>query len=432
MSIRLTVFMAVFNALAGSITADVAAFSGADGAGMYSVGGRGGIVYEVTNLNDSGEGSFRAGCAEKGPRTIVFRVSGTIKAKSRINIVNPFITVAGQTAPGDGVCIRDAELMIRTHDVIVRYMKFRRGNEREAKGDCLNVMSGAHDVIVDHCTCTWGTDENLSCYGATNVTIQWCMIGEGFYGHSCGGLWGPGNSYHHNLIYSNGTRNPKLAYGKDADVWDIRNNVIYNFGYQSCYGSASGNVNFVNNYYEYGPGTQDGQVRCRIAVGDGWNVYADGNFVYGCPEITADNWAGGIQGKYVKSDKPFEAAAVTIQPAKEARKYVLQSAGAKRDAADIRFLNEMKTRTYSFAGKKGNREYPGIPDSIEQVGGWPELKSQTAVADADRDGMCDEWEMQNGLSPENEEDRNGYTLDKDYTNLEVYINGLCPGPYDKL
>jgi hypothetical protein len=403
------------------------AFPGAEGAGMYSVGGRGGVVYEVTNLNDSGPGSFRAACDASGPRTVVFRVSGTIQALSRISIMNPYITIAGQTAPGDGICIRDKELFIRTHNVIVRYMKFRRG--QATGGDSLNVMYGADNVIIDHCTATWGSDENLTCYDVTNVTIQWCMVGEGFYGHSCGGLWGPNASYHHNLIYSNGTRNPKLAYGAEGKVWDFRNNVIYNWGYESVNGSDIGNLNIVNNYYEYGPGTNGGSLRYKITGGGGWNVYADGNYTWGYPNITADNWSGGIHGTYVRYDTPFEAFPITQQTAEVARKYVVANAGAKRDSADVRFLNEMQTRTYSFAGLKNGKLYPGIPDSMDQVGGWPTLNSLPAPVDTDRDGMPDVWETANGLSPTNPQDGNSYTLDASYTNLEVYLNSLCPDPY---
>lgn len=426
---RLTAAAFGLIALRCAVLAVPPAFPGAQGAGMYSVGGRGGLVYEVTNLNDSGPGSFRSACEASGPRTVVFRVSGTIQALSRISVLNPYITIAGQTAPGDGICIRDAELMVRTHDVILRYMKFRRGNTSAVGGDSLDVMYGADKVMVDHCTATWGQDENLSCYGVTNVTIQWCMIGEGLYSHSCGGLWGPDCSYHHNLIYSNGTRNPKLAYGIEGHVWDFRNNVIYNWGYESSNGDIVGNLNMVNNYYEYGPGTRPGGLQYRITSGSGWNVYADGNFVWGYPAITTDNWAGGIQGTYVRYYAPFTAPAITEQTAELAREYVVTRTGAKRDSADFRFLNEIKTRTYSFSGLKNGTLYPGIPDTMDQLGGWPTLNSLPAPADSDHDGMPDDWERAKGLSPTDANDHNGHTLDTNYTNLEVYLNSLCPDPY---
>jgi len=395
---------------------------------MYAVGGRGGDVYEVTNLDDSGPGSFRAACEASGPRTVVFRVSGTIHGRSRINVLNPFITIAGQTAPGDGICLRGTELMVRTHDVILRYMKFRRG--KDPSGDSLDIMYGADQVIVDHAT-VWGSDECLSNYGTTNVTIQWCMIGEGLLPHSCGGLWGPNSSYHHNLIFSNGTRNPKLAYGKAGQVWDFRNNVIYNWGYESTNGDSVGNANIVNNYYEYGPGTRPGGVRHRITSGNGWNVYAAGNYVAGYPAISADNWADGVQGTGTRSLAPFESPPITMQPAVLARQYVLAGAGAKRDAADLRLLRELQTRTCSFVGNKDGTPYPGIPDSIEQLGGWPKLTSLPAPLDGDHDGMPDQWETAHRLDPASATDRNGFTLDPDYTNLEVYLNSLVPKPERK-
>jgi len=404
------------------------AFPGAEGAGMYSLGGRGGVVYEVINLNDSGPGSFRAACEASGARTVVFRVSGTIVGLSRISILNPYITIAGQTAPGDGICIRGCELMIRTHNVVLRYMRFRG-----SAADSLDVMYGANNVVVDHCTVTWGGDECLSAYGNTNVTIQWCMIGEGLYDHSCGGLWGSSSSYHHNLIYSDGTRNPKFAYTAGDAVADFRNNVVYNWGYQSSNAGDTGLVNMVANYYEYGPGTAGGSARYRI-LGDGGAslyVYATDNYVWGYPAVTADNWAGGIQATCIRSYTPFDAPAVTQQTAEVAREYVVGSAGCSypgRDSADLRFLNEMETRTYSFAGLKNGVLYPGIPDASTALD-WPTLNSLPAPTDSDHDGMPDAWETANGLNPGNAADRNYYTLNASYTNLEVYLNSLCPNPY---
>ncbi len=426
---RKTVILAiVLSMLSRAALASVPAFPGAEGYGMYSVGGRGGVVYEVTNLNDSGAGSFREACAASGPRTVVFRVSGTIEVLSRINVLNSYITIAGQTAPGDGICLRGGEMMVRAHNVIVRYMKFRG-----SPADSLNVMYGANNVIIDHCSISWGGDENGSFYGNTNVTIQWCMIGEGRYDHSCGGLWGSSSTYHHNLIYSNGTRNPKFAYTEGDAAADFRNNVIYNWGYQSSNAGDVGNVNMVANYYEYGPGTGAGTAKYRI-LGDGGanlNIYAADNYVWGYPVITADNWAGGIQAVCVRSYVPFEAPAITQQPAELARQYVVGSAGCsypERDSTDLRFLNEMKTRTYSFAGLKNGLLYPGIPDATTTLD-WAVLNSTAAPTDADHDGMPDTWEAAKGLSSANAADRNYYTLDPNYTNLEVYLNSLCPDPY---
>jgi pectate lyase len=429
---RLMTVLFVLGVADGLCEAVAPAFPGAEGYGMYSIGGRGGVVYEVTNLNDNGTGSFREACAASGARTVVFRVSGTIQALSRISILNPYITIAGQTAPGDGICIRDAELMVRTHDVIVRNIRFRRGNTSATGGDSLDVMYSSDKVVIDHCSASWGEDESLSCYGNTNITIQWCMIGEGLYDHSCGGLWGPNSSYHHNLFYSNGTRNPKLAYGSAGNVWDFRNNMVYNWGYESSNGDVVGNLNMVNNYYEYGPGTLSGSLRYKITSGGGWNVYAAGNYVWGYPDITADNWSGGIQGTYVRSYTPFTAPDITMQTAEVAHNYVLAAAGAispRRDPVDVRVINQIQTRTYTFAGLKNGTLYPGIPDSMAMVGGWPTLNATAAPVDTDHDGMPDSWETAKGLNPNNAADRNSYTLDASYTNLEVYLNSLCPDPY---
>jgi hypothetical protein len=416
--------------------AQIPAFPGAEGFGMHAVGGRGGDVYEVTNLNDSGPGSLREACGAKGPRTVVFKVSGTIPLKTRLTVVNPYITIAGQTAPGDGICIRDEALMVRTHDVIIRYMRFRIGGRLEkGTGDSIGVWRGSKDVIVDHCSMSWGTDENASFYGNTNVTVQWCMIGEGLYGHSCGGLWGPDSSYHHNLIYSNGTRNPKFAYSRPDAVSDFRNNVIYNWGYQSSISGGNDSVNIVNNYYKYGPGRDPSNPLSYVIVNvvDASNLYVAGNYVWDFPLITADNWSGGVQGKgAVRMPQPFAAPAIAMQPAEEAYELVLAQAGAtmpKRDAVDERVVGQVRTRTHTFSGMKNGVKYPGIPDSMEQVGPYPELKSTPAPLDTDRDGMPDEWEKARGLDAKDPEDRNGHKLHSDYTNLEVYLNGLASDPY---
>jgi len=418
----------------------IAAFPGAEGFGMYAIGGREGAVHEVTNLDDSGPGSLRAACEAEGPRTVVFRVSGTIQLKSRLNIMNPYITIAGQTAPGDGICLRDDALMVRTHDVIIRHMRSRVGGSMaKSAGDSIDVMRGSRDVIIDHCSLSWGTDECASFYGNRNVTVQWCMIGEGFYPHSCGGLWGSDSSYHHNLIYSNGTRNPRFAFNEPNTVSDFRNNVVYNWGYQSGYGGENGQVNMVNNYYRPGPGTRE-EVTGRIvrpAVTGRW--YIEGNFVEGSPKISANNWDGGVQTaekielNTIRVRKPFAAPSVRTQSAKDAYDTVLQAAGCtvpRRDAVDERVLQQVRTKTYTFTGRKEDMSYPGIPESVEMAGGWPELRTYDVPADSDHDGMPDAWEKTKGLNPDDPQDRNGHKLDTHYTNLEIYLNSLCPDPYN--
>jgi hypothetical protein len=414
----------------------IAAFPGAEGFGMHAVGGRGGVVYEVTNLNEDGPGSLRAACEATGPRTVVFRVSGTIQLTRRLNINNPYITIAGQTAPGDGICIRDEAVMIKTHNVIIRNMRFRIGDKRaKSTGDSIDAWRGSDNIILDHCSISWGTDESGSFYGNTNLTIQWCMVGECLYGHSCGGLWGPVSSYHHNLIHSNGTRNPKFAYSRPDTVSDFRNNVVYNWGYQSSIAGGNDNVNMVNNYYKYGPGRDANSPLSYKIVGivDNCNMFVAGNYVWGFPKVTADNWAGGVQGApCVRAEKPFPAPAITMQPAEEAFELVLANAGAirpRRDSVDERVVHQTRTRTYTFASRKEGILYPGIADSTDMMGGWPELRTYDVQGDSDHDGMPDAWEKAKGLNPSDPEDRNGHKLDKGYTNLEVYLNSLCPDPY---
>lgn len=242
----------------------VLAFPTAEGYGKYTIGGRGGKVYEVTNLNDSGEGSLRAAIEAKGPRTVVFRVSGTIDLKSALNIRNPYITIAGQTAPGDGICIKRYPLNISADEVIIRYIRIRLGDESTRSDDAISARY-RKNIILDHISASWSIDETMSIYHCENVTIQWCMITESLSqsnhtkgSHGFGGIWGSNYStYHHNLLAHHSSRNPRWASGGGFN--DYRNNVLYNWGYNSSYGGEKhqvGNpkfsditVNFVNNYY---------------------------------------------------------------------------------------------------------------------------------------------------------------------------------------
>ena len=245
----------------------VLAFPTAEGYGKYTIGGRGGKVYEVTNLNDSGEGSLRAAIEAKGPRTVVFRVSGTIDLKSALNIRNPYITIAGQTAPGDGICIKRYPLNISADEVIIRYIRIRLGDESTRSDDAISARY-RKNIILDHISASWSIDETMSIYHCENVTIQWCMITESLSqsnhtkgSHGFGGIWGSNYStYHHNLLAHHSSRNPRWASGGGFN--DYRNNVLYNWGYNSSYGGEKhqvGNpkfsditVNFVNNYYKPG------------------------------------------------------------------------------------------------------------------------------------------------------------------------------------
>lgn len=417
--------------------ASLPAFPGAEGFGANTPGGRGGRVLFVTNLDDSGPGSFRAACEAEGPRTIVFRVSGTIALQSDIIVRNPYLTIAGQSAPGDGICLRDHTFGVATHDVIVRYLRGRLGDESKSQSDGLDILNGSRDVIFDHCSATWSVDECLSLSGnVSNITVQWSLIGESLRKsvhakgpHGYGSLSranGP-VSWHHNLWIHNDARNPRLGdnYGRGPTfpTFDVRNNVIYGFG-----GTASGltqgklKINYVANYLRAGP---DSTAKTPMTIGPNSDItlYLEGNVYDGHPDFTADNTkfvsAYEIDGKrqVQLTTTPFEVAPVKTVPAAEALELVLASVGAslpKRDAVDARLVDQVRTR----AGRMIN--------SQKEVGGWPELKTGPVPADQDNDGLPDEWEKANGLNAGNAAD-SALDSDKDgYTNLEEYLNATDP------
>ncbi len=439
------------------------AFPTAEGYGKYTVGGRGGVVYEVTNLNDKGPGSLRAAVEAKEPRTVVFRVSGTIELASAITIKHPFITIAGQTAPGDGICLKNYPLNIGADDVIIRYLRVRLGN---ASGEDHDAVSGrfVKRVIVDHVSATWSVDETMSIYHCDSLTVQWCIIAESMFNsnhikgaHGFGGIWGSNyGTYHHNLIAHNSSRNPRMASG--SGFMDYRNNVLYNWGYNSLYGGENqqagdpkysfSKFNIVNNYYKPGPATQPGDISYRIAnpsmrndVSDFGKWYIAGNVVEGNAQVTINNWNGGVQPQggavnlqYVKMEQPWPSMPIRQQNAKEAFDLVVEQAGAslpKRDIMDARILKEAKEGYATYEGSSYKRTKKvadstkkiGIIDTQNDVGGWPELKSTPAPNDTDHDGMPDDWEKKNGLDPNDPKDRNN--LEKDgYTMLEKYLNSI--------
>ncbi|MDR0543622.1 MAG: pectate lyase [Dysgonamonadaceae bacterium] len=428
------------------IHAQIPAFPGAEGWGMYAKGGRGGIVLEVTNLNDAGSGSFREAVMNPNPRIVVFRVSGTIELKSELLITSPYLTVAGQTAPGSGICIKGFPFDIAgTHDIVVRCIRIRPGISSGLTGseiDGIEVRESSN-VIFDHCTISWSNDEGINNWHKSSfITFQWCMMSEPLdksvhekgahgFGATIGGYKA---SFHHNILACGTARNPSIG-GNNQNftvLLDVRNCVIANWGHRSCDGKPL-SINLVNNYYKPGPATRD-DVRRRIARIDNaekmgftglWHI--NGNYVEGYPEISADNWNGGVdfeQGASKERNRqplPFETAFVTTQPAKEAYDLVLKHAGViapKRDVQEERIVSHIKTNQYPHGTA-------GIIDKVEQAGGWPVLSSAAPPVDTDHDGMPDEWEITHGLNPDDASDAIKITMDG-YTNIENYINSLVP------
>lgn len=455
-----------------SAHAQLPAFPGAEGAGMYTSGGRGTrdtatTVLEVTNLKDDGQpGSLRYALTTAAPyRTVVFRISGTIHLNSPLRI-NSNTTIAGQTAPGGGICVADYQVGIGGDNVIVRYMRFRLGDRHQKKtdqngnpidgsgGDDAFGGLGRNNIIVDHVSASWSTDEALTIYRGDNLTIQWCLISEplnysyhfetgdtDYEHHGYGGIWGAKHaSMHHNLIAHCRNRNPRFAgvstYTPNTagtENVDFRNNVIYNWGINTVYGGEGGNYNVVNNYYKYGPSTGN-NVKYRVCnpstnatIGFGkW--YVNGNFVDGSAVNTTNNWLGVSVSDtaLVKVTAPFNTGyAVNTETAPAAFESVLGKAGCsrpERDTLDQRVVHDVVARTGRIIDVQGG--YPHGTPYEATVNAWPAITSLPAPADNDHDGMPDEYERAHGLNPANAADRNGYASNG-YTHLENYLNSLA-------
>lgn len=438
------------------------AFPGAEGYGKYTTGGRGGEVYIVNNLNDDGEGSFRAAATAKHPRIIVFAVSGTIHLKSPLPI-SKNVTIAGQTAPGDGICLADEPVTLSGDNIIVRYLRFRMGDRFQNKGmvdkaGSDDAFGGSHktNIIIDHCSMSWSTDEAFSVYRGDSTTLQWNLIEEplnysyhfekgdkDFEHHGYGGIWGGAHlTAHHNLFAHCGSRNPRFngtRLGEDVELVDYRNNVVYDWGHNSAYGGEGGRYNMVANYYKYGPSTKK-DVKNRIvnpsylkSVGFG-KFYVAKNEVDGFPEVTNNNLLGvqldkgfGVDNLInIVVNQPFEVMPIPTTSAFKAYQDVLKDVGAtlpKRDTLDQRIIREVKNRTGRMIDVQGGFPH-GTPYEVSKIA-WPDLKSLPAPKDTDQDGMPDDWEMKNHLNL-NKNDASGYDLNKNYTNIEVYINSFNP------
>lgn len=447
------------------------AFPGAEGFGKYSTGGRGGQVVEVTNLDDDGTGSFRAALtAFPGePITIVFRVSGIIDLKSELYLKRSNVTIAGQTAPGDGICLRGGSFILNgaralsqggNHgNIVIRHIRSRPG-AFASSGVYGFDMENCHNVIVDHCSFSWANEECAALYDTKNTTVQWCVVSEGLYnaGHlkgvrSYGGVWGGQYaSYHHNLIAHQQSRTVRFNGARAHDTMalvDYRNNVIYNWGSSgAAYGGemeiqgGRSQVNIIGNYYKNGPATE-GPLKfitasytatSAKAAGE-WHL--SGNVMYGSTALTASNSAGAdisaVPASWqpnVLAPIPFHVGApVPEQTAYEAYDAVLGPDGAgatrpHRDSTDIRVVRETLLGTVSGRGSKA----PGIIDSPSQVKGWASYDTYDVPDDSDHDGMPDTWEAVRGLNPSDAADRNGTNLSGGYyTNLEVYLNSQAGG-----
>ena len=414
------------------------AFPSATGFGAFAAGGRCGIVCVVDNLNDSGPGSFREAIEKNEPRTVIFSISGTIELTSPLIIKYPFLTIAGQTAPGDGICIKNFSLKISgTHDIVIRHIRVRPGIEYLSLGSSVDAIEirASERVIIDHCSFSWGTDELLNTWhGTKDFTIQWCIFSEplnnsvhvkGAHGYAAS-IGGIRNSFHNNLFAHAPGRNPSIA-GQDTDstiLLNFSNNVVFNWEHRSCDGKPR-SINFTGNYYKPGPATID-EVRSRLVRVDNCDKYGytpkwhvENNFIEGYPELSENNWAGAIafeQGtseQQNRSHESFDQAGYISKDPELIYHEVLDLAGAlcpKRDAIDNRIVSEVKSGAATF----GN----GIIDKVEQVGGWPQLRSEDPPRYSDKDGMPDNWEIQSGLDPFDPADRNIYSQKNGFTKLE--------------
>lgn len=447
----------------------VAACQHIEGGGAAVTGGDGGAVYRVSRLDDElnpntglpMNGTLRYAVSQLGARRVIFSVSGTIHLKSELRIKNHNLTIDGQSAPGDGICIADYPLIINANNVIVRFLRVRLGDESLKEFDAVSV-NDAQGVVLDHLSCSWSVDECVSCYGNTDFTMQYCIVSEslknsvhGKGNHGYGGIWGGTNaSFHHNLLAHHDSRNPRFDHDfvdtKCAGPIDFVNNVVYNWGGNSAYGGEGTNqgaggrhINFVNNYYKPGPATKSG-VKTRLvgpttkcgncANKPGGTVepgkfYLTGNIMDGSTDVTNNNWNGVFPDEaskkdLCKADNRWTAGLTPLkneQRADEAYETVLAKAGCSlsRDAVDTRIIREVREATYTYQGSNGSKN--GLIDSHTDVGGWPELKTGTAPLDSDYDAIPDDWEEKYGLNPKDASDAKKKTLVTGHTNLDVYM-----------
>lgn len=437
------------------------AFPGAEGFGKYSTGGRGGQVLIVSNLNDDGDGSLRQAVNAKGAKIIVFSVSGTIHLDSPLRIKEN-TTIAGQSAPGDGICLADHPVSLGGDNIILRFLRFRMGDRYQSQKGMVDGSGGddafggmkRKNIIIDHCSASWSTDEVFSIYAGDSTTLQWNIISEplnysyhfetgdkDWEHHGYGGIWGGLHlSAHHNLFAHCNNRTPRFNGTRHTptELVDYRNNVIYNWGGNNIYAGEGGDYNIIGNYYKYGTNTSK-NARYRLVnpgkrdpdIGFGkWHV--SDNYMDGAKDISGNNWLGIEMGnggteqdkKNYIIDKPHPAEALPTETATAAYESVLRHAGAsyRRDTLDERIVNDVRNRTGRFIDVQG-----GFPHGTAYeltVNAWPALRSSAAPADADKDGMPDAWEKEKGLNPADPADAAKTTLHTFYTNIEIYLNSL--------
>ena len=461
------------------LKASIPVFPGAEGGGAFTPGGRGGKVVVVTSLADAGPGTLREACETGGARVVVFNVAGIIRLSTPIHLRAPYITIAGQTAPGDGICVTGSSFLIDTHDVVLRHVRFRRGAQDVAFRDDAVGGNPVGNIMIDHVSASWGLDENMSIYRhvyerdsithkgeklpTVNVTIQNSIFSEAMdsYNHAFGSTIGGHNSlFARNLWASNISRN--CSVGMDGG-FNFVNNVVYNWWNRSVDGGDNKSFfNIINNYFKPGPITPlDKPISYRLLKPEAGRdkshpisfgkAFVSGNIVEGNAKVTKNNWDGGVQlaeefklEDYVKDirvDKAFEMpmSSANIMSTKNVYNFVLQNAGAnfpKRDAVDTRVVKTVVTGKAIyvedaplFIPKYVKRRLPadsykqGIITDIRQVGGLPEYKGQPVI-DTDMDGMPDAWEKANGLNPNDPTDAVKDCNGDGYTNIEKYINGI--------
>ena len=469
--------------------ASVPAFPGAEGGGKFSFGGRGGKIFVVTSLADSGPGTLREACESAGPRIVVFNVAGIIHLEKPVFIEAPYLTIDGHTAPGDGVCIADNGLIDNAHDVVIRYVRFRRGNLDIFNRHGVHYGNPVGNIIFDHVSASWGQDQNLDTYRhmyqptnggpalklpAVNVTIQWTITSEALntYNHGFGGDWGGRNTgFHHNLFACNTGRNPSVAMTYD---FNFVNNVLFNWRHRTIDGGGEESLyNIINNYFKPGPAVNAGPIGYRILQPSATQTkqdptprfgkaYVAGNIVAGNEKVTADNWAGGVQfadggskddptistnenvKKFVaqvRVNQPFPMPPMTITSAQAAYDAVLANAGATlphRDAVDARVIAAVRSGQVWHQGQEflppqmkglAKNNYGmagnGLITDVAQVGGYPEYKGEP-IKDLGADGIPLSWKKKFGLDANDAALAQKDLAGDGYTVMDKYLAGLDP------